>query len=119
MLFLPILRRSIKELPHFTALVRFVEQPILVLCFNDFLLDAVDNAKRDEQVMAVGTEILSGAVEAPSALCRRAEEGLCWVNRRWVVEEGGECLMAVARLAELLCRCGMAIPFVISGKQRH
>ena len=79
MLLLALLRRSLEQFAHFTALVRLIKQPILILCFHDFLLNAVDNAKRDEQVVAVRAEILSSAVQTPRTLCGGAEEGLRWM----------------------------------------
>lgn len=44
--------------------MRLVQQPILVLGFHDLFLDAIDDAQRDEEVVAVRTEVLARAVEA-------------------------------------------------------
>lgn len=59
---LPLLRRALEQFPDFTTLVGFIKEPICVLRFYDFLFNAIDDAQGDEEVMAVGSEILSCAV---------------------------------------------------------
>lgn len=56
------------------ALVRLVKEPVLVLCFDDFLLDAVDDTECYEQVVPMGAEVLTCAVQT----ARRVDGGRKW-----------------------------------------
>jgi hypothetical protein len=48
------------------TLMRLIQKPILVLCFYDLSLDAIYNAQRDEQIVAVGSKVLSCVVQTAS-----------------------------------------------------
>ena len=50
--------------PNLSAPVVFIQKPILPFGTQHFALDGVDDAHRDEEVVAVGSEGLTGALEA-------------------------------------------------------
>lgn len=103
---LALLRRALEQLPDFTTLVRLVQKPICVLCFYDFLFNTVDDAQGDEEVVAVGSEVLACAVQALCALCGGFEEGVGGVCGKGVVEELSKGLVAAVGISSNLYTYG-------------
>lgn len=83
----------LQHLPDTLASPLLIAHPRLKRRANDFLLDAVHDTQRNEQVMPVRAEIQARALQTACAERRRTE----WRGgrrRRGGVEEGGEGLVA-------------------------